>query len=167
MERGILILVSSEGPAYEKVAGVSRKSAASALGEAYINGQRVFTIDSIEKALCESIYGRRGMTGLAELGFVVVRQIGGSLELRLEDVRLAWFINLSRLGPQPKGFGIRPLTEAALCLRHPKRRGIHMTADRRLQVAIRLGDFEIDCEDILSDRKRIRLFSRWTLGRAA
>jgi|CXWL01.1.fsa_nt_gi hypothetical protein len=166
LERGFIIIAESAGPAFERVAAVRLNSPATILANAYIADTRWFRIDQIEQAIGDSLFSHKGIAALSNLGFVIMRQLGDKVELRLIDTRLARFINEARLGPQQKGFGVRPLTEAALCLRHPKSRGIHITDDRRLQVADRLAMLGVDCDDILGPRKRVRLVSRWILGRA-
>ena len=167
LERGFIIIADSAGPAYEKIAAVRRSSPAAELAEAHIAGTRWFSIGEVERAVGESVFGRSGLMRLANLGFVIMRQIGDKLEVERVDTRMARFVNEARLGPQKKGFGIRPLIEAAMSLQHPNRRSIHVTDERRISVAERLAEFGIDCDDIMGDRKRIRLISRWTLERAA
>jgi hypothetical protein len=166
LERGFLIITESAGPAYERIAAVRLISPAMMLANAYIADGRWFRIDQIEEAIGESLFSHKGIAALSNLGFVIMRQLGDKVELGLIDTRLARFINEARLGPQQKGFGVRPLIEAALCLRSPKSRGINLTDDRRLQTAERLATFGVDCDDILGPRQRIRLVSRWNLGRA-
>jgi len=165
LERGFIIIADPVGPAYEKVAAVTQGSPTAYLAKSYIAGEKWFSINQIEQAIGESIFSQKGGALLGNLGFAVVRQMGDRLELMRVDTRLARFINEARLGPQQKGFGVRPLTEAVLCLRPPKSRSIHVTDDRRLQVAERLAMFGVDCDDLLGPRKRVRLVSRWTLGR--
>ena len=167
LERGLIIVANSVGPMYEKIAAVRQSSPAVPLAKAFIAGERWFSIDQIEQAIGDSVFGKLGLMRLANFGFVVMRQVGDKLELKLVDTRLARFINEARLGPQLKGFGVRPLIEGVLSLRHPKSRSIHLTDDRRLLVAMRLAEFGIDCDDILGDRKRVRLNSRWILKRTA
>lgn len=165
LERGLIIIANSAGPAYEKIAAVRQNSPTATLVKAYIAGERWFSIEQIEGAIGGSVFGRPGLTMLANLGLVVMRQVGDRLELTRVDTRMARFVNEARLGPQAKGFGVRALIEGVLSLRHPPSRSIHLTDDRRLLVAERLAEFGIDCDDILGDRKRVRLVSRWLLQR--
>ena len=165
LERGLIIIANSAGPAYEKIAAVRQNSPAAALVKAYIAGERWFSIEQIERAIGDSVFGKQGLMVLANLGLIVIRQVGDRLELTRVDTRMARFMNEARLGPQAKGFGVRALIEGVLSLRHPPTRRIHLTDDRRLLVAERLLEFGIDCDDILGDRKRVRLVSRWLLQR--
>jgi len=87
------------------------------------------------------------------------------VELCAVDPRAARFINESRLGPQLRGFSTRRVIEAFMLVRSPRRCRVNISDDRRLITADVLREqWQIECDDLLSERRRVRLVSSWTIG---
>jgi hypothetical protein len=161
--RGWLTAMSADGPAYEQVAAVHKTHPLARLLQDYNAGSRWFSRADVEGRLGLSVATRAGAARLAMTGFAVVRCRDDKLELRAADPRAARFVNEARCGAQLRGFGVRRIVEAFLSVRNPERTRVNVTDDRRLMAAEVLSErWNIECEDLLDGRARVRLFSAWT-----
>ena len=166
-EQGSIMAAQAEGPAFERVVAVNANNTAFGVVRAYREGERWFAIDELTCAVGTSIESERGAFRLATLGLAVLNLSGNQVELRAVDPRAARLVNESRCGRQVRGFGVRRVVEAILSVRNPKRTRVNVNDDRRLLAAEALHDFwEIECDDLLAGRARVRLYSTWTFEAA-
>ncbi len=165
IDRGWCIAAEAEGPAYEQVVAVTPDNPAFNIVCAYDRNKRWFEIAALSRTVGESIVERAGMARLATLGFALVNIDNDHVELCVVDPRAARFINESRLGPQVRGFSTRRVIEAFMLVRSPRRCRVNVSDDRRLITAEVLRErWQIECDDLLSERRRVRLVSSWTVG---
>ncbi len=163
-ERGWLMAAENEGPAFEKVVAVTADSPAFRLVRAYARGRRWFEIAELSRTVGTPIFERAGADRLAAMGFALAESHGDRVELCVADPRAARFINESRLGPQTRGFSTRGVIEAFMLVRSPGRCRVNVSDARRLATADVLKDrWHIECDDLLGERRRVRLVSSWTV----
>lgn len=162
-KQGWLTAMSPDGPAFEKVAFVHEHHPMATVVADYGSGVRRFARGDLERSVGASVADLAGAANLAKAGFAVVGTDGDWIELRAADPLAAHLINESRCGRQVRGFGVRRVVEAFLSVRNPERTRVNVNDDRRLLTAEALHDcWDIDCDDLLAGRARVRLFSAWT-----
>jgi len=165
VERGWFMAAENEGPAFEKVVAVTAESTAFPLVRAYMGGKRWFKIAELNRTVEAPIATRAGAARLAAMGFALAKSHGDRVKLHVTDPRAARLINESRLGPQARGFSIRGLIEAFMLVRSPRRCRVNISDDRRLATAEALKErWQIKCDDLLGERRRVRLVSSWIVG---
>jgi hypothetical protein len=159
---GWLTAMRPDGSAEEKVAFVRTTHPLVTIVQQYNAGERWFEITVINNAVGAPVFQPIGAIRLAKTGFAIVSAAGTQIELQAADPREARFVNESRCGPQVRGYSARRVIEALLHLRHPGRRRINVTDDRRLTAVHALASrWGITCDDLLDGRFRVRLFSAW------
>lgn len=162
-QRGWTTAMPAAGPPLEKVAFVHAHHKLVALVERVRDGQQWFQEDELNAELGGPWSAFWVMPQLAKIGLAVVDYGDDEVRLRPADPRAAHFVNESRRAVSPRGFKIERLIEAFSPVRNPCRR---VTDDRRLVLAEVLGDsWEIEADDLLSERRRVRLVSPWTVSK--
>ena len=155
----------NEGPAFERVVAVTSESPAFLLVREYVRGTRSFLMTELNRIVGVPITERAGAVRLAAMGFAMSESHGDHVELCVADPRAARYANESRLGPQVRGFSTRGLIEAFMLVRSPGRRRVNVSDDRRLATAGVLKDrWQIECDDLLGERRRVRLVSSWIVA---
>lgn len=164
-ERGWVVVMPVDGPAYEAVAAIGNAHPLAALAAAYRAGQRWFDRAVVGRALGAPVGSLAGGRQLAKAGFALLGAADGQVVLQAADPREAAIVNEARLGPQSRGFGVRRVIEATLHVRAPGRTRVNVDDDRRLAAAEVLETrWAIRCDDLLGDRRRVRLNSTWTIS---
>ena len=162
-QRGWTTAMPAAGPPFEKVAFVHAHHKLVRLVRRVRDGQEWFQEEQFNAELGGPWSAFWVMPQLAKIGLAVVDYGEGEVRLRPADPRAARFVNESRRQVSPKGFKIQRLIEAFLPVRDPCRR---VTDDRRLVLAEVLGEsWEIEADDLLSERRRVRLVSPWTVSK--
>lgn len=165
---GWISAMLAEGPAYEQIAMILKEHPLAFVVLEYRRGNRWFNIDALQQALGAAIDTRKGADRLAKIGFAVISASGDMVQLRAADPRSARFVNESRCCPQIRGYSVRRVLEAILSIRRPGTSRVNLTDDRRLRLAETLfQEWLIRCDDALTGRLRIRLFSTWTFPNGA
>jgi len=130
-------------------------------------GATWFSPTDLEQALGRPLASKAAAAALAAAGFALRSYDGDCVELAATDPRVARLVNRARLGPQRRGFAVRRVIEAVLCLPTRPSRGLRITDDRRLEAALLLQEnWGIDADDLLW-RPCVRLNSQWTFQRRA
>jgi hypothetical protein len=162
--RGWTTAMPAAGPPFEKVAFVHAHHRLAGLVRRVRDGQEWFDEDAFNAELGGPWSAFWVLPQLAKIGLAVVDNGDGEVRLRPADPRAARFVNESRRKASPKGYKIQRLIEAFLPVRDPRRPHLNVTENRRLALAEVLDDkWEIDADDLFSERRRIRLVSRWTV----
>jgi hypothetical protein len=164
-ERGWVVVMPAEGPAYEAVAAIDASHPLAALAAAYRTGQRWFDRSVVGRVLGAPVGSLAGVRQLAKAGFALLGADDDNVALAAADPREAVIVNEARLGPQRHGFGVRRVIEATLHVRAPGRTRVNVDDDRRLAAAEALETrWAISCDDLLCGRRRVRLISAWTIS---
>lgn len=161
--RGWISAMPAEGPPFEMVAFVHQNHQLSNLVKRVRDGQEWFLEDELEAELGGPWMSFWIIPLLAKVGLALAGYKGEEVHLRPADPRAARFINESRRQISCRGYKVQCLIEAFLPIRDPRRSHIKVKDDRRLAVAEILDSiWDVDADDLLSNRLRIRLVSRWT-----
>jgi hypothetical protein len=162
--RGWTTTMPAAGPPFEMVAFVHTNHPLVNLVRRVREGQEWFDEDILNAELGGPWATFWVLPKLAKIGLAVVDNGNGEVRLRPADPRAARFVNYSRSQAGPKGYKIQRLIEAFLPVRDPRRGQLNVTENRRLALAEVLDEkWEIDAEDLFTDRRRVRLVSRWTV----
>lgn len=163
--RGWATAMPPDGPPFEMVAFVHANHKLFELVGRVQDGQGWLDEDALNAELGGPWSAFWVLPQLAKIGLAVVDSGDGEVRLRPADPRAARFVNEARCGVSPKGYKIQRLIEAFLPVRDPRRSHLKVTDRRRLALAEVLDEkWEIEADDLFTDRLRIRLVSRWTLS---
>jgi len=165
---GWISAMEADGPAYERVAMVRETHPIAPIIRQYGLGTRWFDRASVEAAIAALVSTRMGAGRLAKAGFAIRQANGSQIELAATDPKEALYINEARCCPQIRGHGYRGVIESVLHVRRPGTRRINVDDARRIQAHdVLMKKWGIRCDDLLQERKRVRLFSSWTFRQAA
>jgi len=159
-----------DGPALEKVVLIHDVNPLVDLVDEYVAGERWFEIAIVDQRLGASISSVAGARRLAKAGFAIVQADDGRVQLAVTDPRAARFVNEARILTTSKGFSARAVVEAFYAPRQPGRKRVNFdrNGNRRIEAAIILEEkWGIECPDLLSARRRVRLVSKWMFSAAA
>ena len=167
-QEGWITAMVADGPAYERIAMVRESHPIASIIRQYGLGDRWFDRTAIEAALGASVSTRTGAGRLAKVGFGIRRANGAQIELVAADPKEAFYVNEARCCPQIRGYSRRGVIESVLHVRRPGTKRVNVDDDRCVQAHdVLLKKWGIRCDDLLQDRKRVRLFSSWTFQQAA
>ena len=162
--RGWLTAMPADGPPFEMIAFVHQNHPLAPLVQRVRGGQDRFDEEDLRAELGGGWAEFWVIPQFAKVGLAVVDYAEGEVRLQPADPRAARFVNESRRQVSARGYKIQRLIEAFLPVRDPRRSHIKVTDDRCLELAYILDTkWEIEAEDLLSNRRRIRLVSRWTV----
>lgn len=160
--RGWVTAMPAEGPPFEMVAFVHANHSLAQLVRAAANGQRRFALDPECTALVTPTGGHVDLCELGGVGLAIARISEDAIELLPADPRAARLVNAARHRVGRRGYRATAVIEAFLPCRNPECSRIIATASRRLYVAGLLAEhWAIDCEDLLDEKRWVRLVSRW------
>jgi hypothetical protein len=162
--RGWITAMPADGPPFEMVAFVHENHRLAGLVSRVRGGQRRMGEDELRAELGGAWATSWTLPKLAKIGLAVVDYAADQVRFSPADPRAARFVNESRQKVSPRGYKIQRLIEAFLPVRDPRRSHVKVTDNRRLELADVLDTcWEIQAEDLLDDRRWIRLVSRWTV----
>jgi len=127
-----------------------------------------FSIDrsTVERAIGSSLAAEVGAETLAQCGLAVAALRGNHVVLHSANRAAARVINLARIHPSMRGYAARNLIHAFARPKRPGRRRVNLNDDLRMNAAEVLQAWQIDAEDLLDRRGRIRVRSAWTYPEA-
>ena len=163
-QRGWITAMPAAGAAFERVAFVHAHHALVGLVGHVRDGKEWFQEEDLSAELGGIWSAFWVLPQLAKIGLAVVDYGEDEVRLRPADPRAARFVNESRNNVGPRGYKIERLIEAFLPVRAPRCRDVRVTDDRRIALADVLDtSWEIGADDLFSERRRVRLASRWTV----
>jgi hypothetical protein len=159
----------ADGSVLEKIVFVHESCPLVEVVKAYAAGTRWFECALLERIIGYPIRSLVFAARLAKIGLAILTaQTDERVELAAADPRAAWFVNNARLHTAKLGFSDRAVIEAFLAPRRHGRRRVNRSDDRRLDtVEVLQNRWQIKCEDMLAQRRRVRLNSMWMFGPAA
>ena len=154
------------GPAWEMVAMVHVSSPLAAIVTAAGGGQALFDQLELDDRLGAPVASRNGCEVLGSAGLAIAGADSCQVILQPYDPQGAKLINESRCHFSRKGYLARTVIEAILPVHNPARRHANAKDARRLDAAIILESFQISADDLLDDRRWVRLKSHWMFSRS-